>query len=230
MPDGTAYAQSRSGALRHASRFLRVKKEEGMIDLQPAFIPFMVGSISLTAYSSLRNFYLARATRVLSKELIDTLDPLIKQSLVVQLEWFVRRYKVSNNSLLLAISSVFLFGLMIAAGLGASSGWAQPWFRIAANSLLLAGGIAATLATLLSLYEAFVARRSLFTAVAVCVAKAAPFGSGLDVTSEIGEIAKGVRGSVRPEIYDMVSSVSGGCKEGSAASERKLRIRGEGSA
>lgn len=201
-----------------------------MIDLQPTFIPFMVGSISLTAYSSLRNFYLARAARSLSKELLEAKDPLIKQSLVVQLEWFVRRYRVSNNSLLLAISSVFLFGLMVATCLGASSGLAQPWFRTAANTLVLVGGGSATLATLLSLYEAFVARRSLFTAVAACVAKAAPFGSGMDVSSEVEKIGRGIRGVVRTELYDMVSQISNGnTGEASAGPEGNLHIQGEAS-
>jgi len=230
--DTWARAQVRAEApsvRRQYPRYLPMSEEEGMMDLQPTFIPFMIGSISLTAYSSLRNFYLARAARTLSKELLEQKDLVIKQSLVVQLEWFVRRYKASNNSLLLAISSVFLFGLMVATCLATSLGWAQPWFRIASNSLLLAGGGAATLATLLSLYEAFVARRSLFTAVATCVAKAAPFGSGLDVTIKIGELAKGIRRSVHPELYSMISSISEGEKEGSRATERNLQIQGEGS-
>jgi hypothetical protein len=162
--------------------------------------------------------------------LLEQKDLFIKQSLVVQLEWFVRRYKASNNSLLLAISSVFLFGLMVATCLAASSGWPQPWFRIASNSLLLAGGGAATLATLLSLYEAFVARRSLFTAVATCVAKAGPFGNGLDVTRKLGELAKGIRRSVHPDLYSMIYSISEGDKGGSTATEHNLQIQGEGSA
>lgn len=184
------------------------------MDLQPTFIPFMVGSISLTAYSSLRNFYLARAARTLSKELLDATDPLIRESLVIQLEWFVRRYKVSNNALLMAISSVSLFGLMVAACLFTSSGWAPSWFEPVAGSLMLIGGSSALFATLLSMYEAFVARRSLFTAVAACVAKAGPYGKRMDVSRELGEIGRGIRGAVRPELYDMVSRVSKGGEGG----------------
>jgi F0F1-type ATP synthase membrane subunit b/b' len=81
--------------------------------ISPAFAGFMLGSISLIAFLSIRNANLAGRTRDLCKTLRRSEEDVWQASLSLQLLYFVKRYKHNNWALVLAIVSVLFFGAMI---------------------------------------------------------------------------------------------------------------------
>ncbi|MCP3960716.1 MAG: DUF2721 domain-containing protein [bacterium] len=174
-----------------------------MIELHYTFIPFMMGSIALIAYLSLRNIYLAKAARSLSADLQDLDDSFQRDSLIVQISWFLRRYRVSNAALISAIFSVVFFGLMIASSVVDLSSWLPSTLPSPQIIFLLTGGVFATVATMISIYEAFVARQSLFTAVGTAIATAKCDTVGrLIARRELAEIEKLIKKSVDSDLCD----------------------------
>ncbi|MEM6454787.1 MAG: hypothetical protein AAF772_06800 [Acidobacteriota bacterium] len=180
--------------------------------MDKVFIPFMIGSISLVAYISLRNFYHAKAIRSLSDYLRKEKCDYYWDSAAIQLSCFMRRYDLSNYALLAAIVSVVCYGSMVAlfaicekmqALDPASWETASKPLLTCQGILMLIGGACAGIATLISLYEAYMARTSLYTAAASSASYHAVKGR-LDVRSEVQQIAQIAKRYVRRDIYTRI--------------------------
>jgi hypothetical protein len=141
------------------------------LDFTPFFTPFMLGSISLIAYLSVRNGFLATKTREICKELALTKDDLWQWSYLLQLDYFVHRYKLNNLALMLAILGVFFFGLMIACSYLMQIVISSEKSNLGSSFFLLFGGICSTTATIISIYETYKGRNSLFAYVATTIVK-----------------------------------------------------------
>ena len=176
-----------------------------MYSLQASFIPFMMGSIALIAYLSVRNIYLAKAARELCAKLDGLEDVFQKDSLIIQVSWFVKRYKVSNTALILAILAVMCFGLMIASNVDQVQEFFPATFSIQVPILfLLAGGGLATMATMISIYEAYAARHSLFTAIGTGVVTAKCVADRPVACSEFERLKRAIKGSVDQDLLQQI--------------------------
>lgn len=157
------------------------------------FVPFMLGTISLILFLGTRNLSLAGRVRDLAKELKDSKEEKWKCHLIMQIYFFAHRYKIGNTALILAIAAVALFGLMIAVALVTRWDWTMNIFADGPLFLCVFGGFAATGATILSVQESCMARKSLFTHIAVCIVESKPKKADGDDMDYLNDIIKSMR-------------------------------------
>lgn len=133
----------------------------------------MLGSISLIAFLSVRNTYLAGRTRDLCKLLQESKQLFLQTSLSLQLYYFASRYWINNLALICAILSVLFFGIMIGMAIVLKYSMldlrAEPSFIVLIVIALILGGMLAAVATAISIYETYIGRRSLFTHIACTI-------------------------------------------------------------
>jgi len=144
---------------------------------QTAFIPFMIGSISLVAFLSIRNTHLSKNTRVLCDRIkdnrVDSEESAFWESnFTLQVHYFSARYMRSNSALVLSIISILLFGAMIGLIVISDAGLRSDWASVVSLVLLILGGAGATIATAISVRETLMARRSLCAHVAATIVTA----------------------------------------------------------
>ena len=165
------------------------------------FVPFMLGSISLIAFLSVRNTHLAGRTRDVCKLLLESKGQVWQRSYSLQLLYFVRRYKINNCALVSAILSVLCFGVMVALTFIPFMDWIstpfKTWVREMAGNpsvvALVAGGTLASVATVVSIYETYIGRRSLFAHVA-CTIIDTPFKDPNQILCDnLKQIEKSIR-------------------------------------
>lgn len=174
---------------------------QGLPGLQASFIPFMMGSIALIAYLSVRNIYLAKAARELCAKLDGVEDAFQKDSLIIQVSWFIKRYKVSNTALIVAIFAVMCFGLMIASNVEQVLAFFPRTIIPVPILFLVAGGTLATTATMISIYEAYIARHSLFTAIGTGIVTAKCVANRPVACSEFESLKRAIKGSIDEELF-----------------------------
>ena len=148
---------------------LLIAAMDSEISIHVSFIRFMVGTIPLIAFLSLRNTYLTGRTRELCDKIRDTNHGFREASYFLQLSYFLRRYKISNSALIFSITAVFFFGAMIASYVLTNGDGLTFHAPEVPEFMLLIGGVAATFATGFSIYETYVARRYLFAEVATTI-------------------------------------------------------------
>jgi hypothetical protein len=152
------------------SRISRLEQAPQRSPIEPMYVPFMLGTISLIAFLGLRNTYLAGAIRERCKDVRSCKCPISEASYFSQLLYFINRYSKSNYALTAAILAIVCFSAMIAVdvvGHNYTSGLIVN--RSTSIALLLVGGVLATCATGLCFYETFIARKSLFTEIATSI-------------------------------------------------------------
>jgi len=180
-------------------------------ELKDVFIPFMLGTISLILFLSGRNIFLATRIRELSKEL-KRKSPDSKGHLIMQIHSFARRYKISNRALMLAITAVFSFGAMIGVAVftvinqhfdTGRTGWnfTENIFSELPLLMCVIGGVTATAATIMSIIETYMARKSLFTHLTACIVHAKLTRSDCSEMKYLRKIEKLVRGQVDKNLH-----------------------------
>lgn len=169
-------------------------------ELKDVFIPFMLGTISLILFLSGRNIFLATRIRELSKEL-KRRSPDSKGHLVMQIYYFAHRYKISNTALMLAITSVFSFGAMIGVAVFTRWNFTANIFSELPLFMCVIGGVTATAATIMSIKETYMARRSLFTHLTACIVLAKLTRSDCSEMVYLRKIEKLVRDQVDENLH-----------------------------
>lgn len=141
--------------------------------LQPMFVPFMLGTISLIAFLSVRNTYLAGAIRHRCEDVRKTKCSVSEASYFLQMLYFLKRYHMSNRALIASIAAIVFFGSMIAVDILFPVAGEWPWSTHSITCIMMiVGGASATYATWLCLFETWIARKSLFTEVATSIVTA----------------------------------------------------------
>ena len=140
---------------------------------QPAsfYSTLMLGSISLIAFLSFRNMSLASRTRDITDKLRTTTEEesAWESELVYELKFFIDRYKLNNFALMVSCLCAFFFGVAFGFPAIQDHDWMnQAWYSDISSEGLILGGIAGTIATLVSIWETAKGRHSLFTHLA-CV-------------------------------------------------------------
>ena len=146
--------------------------------------PFMLGTIALIAFLSLRTQYLAKTTRDLCDKLLESPTSAARakhlgmwqSSLSLQLLDFSIRYRDASNALSIAIGAVTCFGDMVGIGtLLQRKDFTWDFRQAGPTAMLIIGGILATMATIVSIRENHRGRHSLFTHLATTLV-----GAGFD--------------------------------------------------
>lgn len=191
------------------------------------FVPFMLGTISLILFLSGRNAMLANRIRELCKDIQTESAESMKGHLIEQLVYFGGRYRISNTALMLAVFSVFSFGMMIASSLFHHWGWSRDILHDIPVGLCVLGGATATIATLLSIYETYIARRSLFTHIVFSVVEAAPKRTSPCLTTYLIRIERLSRGHVEEALAGRLSELIHSTAIGSESPSAELATKGE---
>jgi hypothetical protein len=177
-------------------------------EITDCFTPLMLASISLVAFLSIRNGHLATKTREICKDLSCSKDDELWQwSYTLQLKYFVHRYKLNNLALIVAISSVFLFGLMIAFTVIGSLTFSFNLKESAPSFLLVGGGLFATTGVIISIIETYKGRNSLFAFVATTLIKLHILDSKYPIFNNIISIEKKIRGHLPDNLSDELSKL-----------------------
>lgn len=169
--------------------------------IHDVFTPLMLGSISLVAFLSLRNTYLAGKARDLCDHLLKTDQISWKASYSLQLLYFIERYRMSNSALLLAIVSITLFGMMTGLAAITSKPWTTDIVVELPRFLMVLGGVTAIAATGLSLWETFISRRSLFSHVAHSIISANIIKTDPVLLATIARIGLLIQKSLDRDLY-----------------------------
>lgn len=205
--------------------------------LEKFFVPFMLGSISLIAFLSIRNTYLAGRTRDLCTLLLESKKQVWQTSYSLQLFYFVRRYKINNLALRSAIISVLCFGIMIANEATPLTNWIKgfgsaPSVLVHTGSAppsvlaLIAGGVLATIATLVSIYETSIGRRSLFTHVACTIINTRFHDPNEILCNNLKNIEKSIRRPFKKKENDDLRQKLGCVREAQLKHEQAVLVQG----
>jgi hypothetical protein len=170
-------------------------------ELKDVFIPFMLGTISLILFLSGRNIFLAGRIRELSKELKRSSPDSWKGHLIMQIYYFAHRYKISNTALMFSITSVFSFGAMIGVAVFTRWNFTANIFSELPLLMCVIGGVTATAATIMSIKETYMARRSLFTHLTACIVLAKLTRSDCSEMVYLRKIEKLVRNQVEENLH-----------------------------
>lgn len=171
-------------------------------EFRSAFTPFMLGSISLIAFLSIRNAHLAGRTRDLCQKLSESQKTIWQASLSLQLLYFVKRYKLNNWALVFAILSVLFFGAMIGIASFIPTAGTTGVLTGVLVSMFILGGILATSATAISIYETYIGRRSLFTHVACTIVEKEFEEPGDTLCKNIKKIRRTIQKSLKEKDTD----------------------------